>query len=706
MMYSMSIKNILVNTANFLKRSICSFGSNERGAFAIFMGFAIIPLIGLMGISTDAARAYLVKSRISSAIDAAGLAGGRVYFEPHRDDDIRMYFNANFPANYMGSTVSGPEIIADEASETLTLKAHASVPMMFMHLFGFENVTVVAENETTRKMIALDAVLAVDMSGSMGNYVDDTTRIEAARNASNELIDILFGDSESKELLNIGVVPWNGKVNVTLNDTVFDAATTMEDPTAPFVNPIDLQNQSSVFYAANSPAPLLYAPAEDWKGCVYSRYLDDGNEFSNADTLMPAGPVRDADWMAWEPIGPEGEPAPNDGSAIRVVQAKSAGNYSDAISITLDQAPRPGNVLLAFGSRRGGSTYNVPIRWRNLLTFNANGMGQIHRTRVMAHLVEPGDGTVSLVANEAKQQGLTVMEVSGLDWNDLLDARRTTDSTHAASKSFAMNAVRTRERGALLVAVAAFEDDDLGMFEWTNDFAQVTPEAQATGDDEDLTHIVAARIADRTGNYGTTVRAQAGGPEERWGAILSFKGADICTGTVSGNECSPCLKHGITPLQSTKATIQAAIDSLLHPNGTTNITQGLGWAWRVVKPEAPFTEAVADPEYSRQQAIILLTDGQNFGGDGDGYKTVFGYGSAGRPEMDERLQKIATNIKADGVTLYVIQFANEGTDLQELLQGVASGPESPYYHYAPNTESLRKVFREIANHLSELRLSK
>ncbi|MBT3915089.1 MAG: VWA domain-containing protein, partial [Rhodospirillaceae bacterium] len=110
--------------------------------------------------------------------------------------------------------------------------------------------------------------------------------------------------------------------------------------------------------------------------------------------------------------------------------------------------------------------------------------------------------------------------------------------------------------------------------------------------------------------------------------------------------------------------------------------------------------------YKRQQAIVLLTDGENYGGSGDGYKTVFGYGSSGQDDMDARLEELAANVKADGVIVYVIQFANDVESLKTLLQSVASGPNSPYYHYAPDVATLSQVFREVANHLSELRLSK
>ena len=61
---------------------------------------------------------------------------------------------------------------------------------------------------------------------------------------------------------------------------------------------------------------------------------------------------------------------------------------------------------------------------------------------------------------------------------------------------------------------------------------------------------------------------------------------------------------------------------------------------------------------------MLLTDGENFAGNGDGYKNVFGYSSAGRSDMNDRLRALATNVKASGVKLYTIQFANSGGPLR------------------------------------------
>ena len=164
--------------------------------------------------------------------------------------------------------------------------------------------------------------------------------------------------------------------------------------------------------------------------------------------------------------------------------------------------------------------------------------------------------------------------------------------------------------------------------------------------------------------------------------------------------------HGITPLQNEKQVIQDAVNALTSPRGVTNIPAGLGWAWRVLKPPTPFTEAIPDPDYDREQAIVLLTDGQNYGGSGDGYKGTFGLGGAARPDMNDRLLQVADAIKSDGVIIYVIQFAFADSALQTLLQTAASGPGSPFYYFAPDAATLQQVFREVANHLSELRLSK
>ena len=90
---------------NHLPSAWRRFANDQRGGIAVFLGFAIVPLVCFIGIGFDTARAYMVKSKLGSAVDAAGLAGGVSFYLPNRDDDIRMYFDANYPPGFLGSTV-------------------------------------------------------------------------------------------------------------------------------------------------------------------------------------------------------------------------------------------------------------------------------------------------------------------------------------------------------------------------------------------------------------------------------------------------------------------------------------------------------------------------------------------------------------------------------------------------------------------------
>jgi len=475
-------------------RGLARLGREERGAIAVFIAAGAVVLVGAVGLATDAARGYMVKARLSQAVDAAGVAGAQAMFSPTRTDDINMYFRANFPSDFMGATVGNPTYEVSEDSERLEISATATIPTTFMRVLGIETMRVSAVAEITRETEMLEVVLAIDVSGSMASSAGGgVSRLTAARNAAKKLVDILYGAHENKPLLKIGLVPWNSKVNVMQYGVSYSSSQTTSTVVPSFKNPVTGATQSRIYHANNSPVPLLNSPPWNWRGCVFQRYRHDGSSSNDADVLEGPLTTWSGSWIAWEPIGPQGEP------------------------------------------------------------------------------------------------------VSG----------------------------RT----------------DCGM-------------------------------------------------------------------AISGTECTACPSEGITALQASKTAIKAAINRLTEPDGNTNIPQGLGWAWRVVTHTPPYTESEENPPGRRRQAIVLLTDGENVGGSGDGYKGVFGLSSGARNAMDGRLRTLAANIKASGVHIYTVQFGNAGTGMQELLQEVATSPNSPYYNYAPDAATLESVFKEVANHLSHLRLSR
>jgi len=179
---------------------------------------------------------------------------------------------------------------------------------------------------------------------------------------------------------------------------------------------------------------------------------------------------------------------------------------------------------------------------------------------------------------------------------------------------------------------------------------------------------------------------------------------------------------------TSKKLVTDAVDDLYNsptskPGGNTNAPQGLYWAWEVLMPGEPFNQAKSSTPFTRTQAIVLLTDGEITGENGDAYKGVFGpdvgagtgnkHGtiSAGvNNDLNNRLKKLAANIKgadpAKGVKIYVVQYDEPSATLKSLLQSVATEPNAPYYYQATDSAALQSAFKKIAASLSVLRLSK
>ena len=631
--------------ATFLSKQVRNFAVDRKGAVAVLVASGVVVMVATVGIATDAARGYLLKARLGQALDAAALAGGRAFFSPTRDAEIKMYFDANFPPGFMGSTVSGPTIVVDEGAGTVNVTAEATIETTFMKVLKHNTLKVGSSTEVTRETKALDVVIAIDMSGSMDTDLADGTgtRIQAARQAAKDLVDILFGAESFKDLLKIAVVPWNAKVNVTTNGSTYDPDVTYDTVATPpitvsptYEHPLTGATVSQHFLANNSSVPLLNRPP--------------GRATTYTYTGSGPGP------------GPYGLKVDDLGSKNRIIRRDGLGWADQGFAVG-------GEITItnAENSAHNG-TYTIL---------------RIYTTTV-------GNDTIEVYPDYGDRVDDSTAQVAGVyNWPGCVYARYVVDGT-VPNETAPLNT----------------SNDSSVTFTNSSD-----PEF---GNDADT------ELYDKTflTPFDTDRKWAAWEPIDGFGEPLP--GSDECfmSPNDSTSECTVCLSHGVTPLTSTKADVTTAIDELLNPTGTTNIPQGLAWAWRVLMPGIPFNQATANDDLTsdRQQAIIILTDGENFGGWGDAYKGVWGRSSASRDEQNERLKTLATKIKdyhntnpharQAEIEIYAIQFAFSSGDLADLMKAVATKPNSPYYHFAPDKAKLQEVFKEVANHLSQLRISK
>jgi Flp pilus assembly protein TadG len=197
----------------FFPRQIKGLIADRRGGAGIMVGVAIVPLVTAVGVGMDAARGYMVKAKLSQALDAAGLAGAKVMTSASRNADIQMYFNANFPNGYLGATVGTPTITPDANNANLTLTVTATVPTLFMKAAGVNTMNVGARAVVNRVLRGMELVLVMDNTGSMLS----NGKIGAMRTAATNLINDIYGSNETINNVWVGLVPYAASVNIGTN---------------------------------------------------------------------------------------------------------------------------------------------------------------------------------------------------------------------------------------------------------------------------------------------------------------------------------------------------------------------------------------------------------------------------------------------------------------------------------------------------------
>lgn len=190
------------------------FYQDSHGGFAILFGIVFTMLVGVTGAAVDYARGHLLKSELTSALDAAALAGGASASNANVEEIIQKYFNVNFPQGYMGSTVSAIDFQSDLVNDTMTLSVSATLNYSLLGVFVDNEISVSALSEVTLEKKGMEVVLVMDNTGSMQG-----TKITTMKNAAQGLIDILYGNKEIIENMWIGLVPYTSTVNIGSGNT-------------------------------------------------------------------------------------------------------------------------------------------------------------------------------------------------------------------------------------------------------------------------------------------------------------------------------------------------------------------------------------------------------------------------------------------------------------------------------------------------------
>jgi hypothetical protein len=223
--------------------------------------------------------------------------------------------------------------------------------------------------------------------------------------------------------------------------------------------------------------------------------------------------------------------------------------------------------------------------------------------------------------------------------------------------------------------------------------------------------------------------------------------SDSAQNAIGNDARGPNLGCGraITPLIQQRSLLLTEIANLraTHRGGTmANLGLQMGWAtlsprWRGLWGDPALPLAYDTPFMDK--VLVLMTDGNNewhdwgegapgncrttgsnppcrsgYASDGDADMTAYGRlrenrlglssisNANARAEINARMSRLCTRIKANGIILYTITFNVTAASTQDLYRTCATRPE--YYFNSPDAASLRAAFREIGGQLANLRL--
>jgi len=646
-MTSKTIVEANANNTPFLTRLLKSRRANVLPIVAA----GLVPMTAMIGGAVDMSRVYMVKSRIQQACDAAVLAGRRSMDQGTYDDEDRAvaddFFNINFTTGYQNTT--DLDFDTDQPNGTSRVEGHASVvvPTVIMGMFGREQIPVSVDCEAELNVANSDVTFVLDTTGSMNTNISDgkggtTTRIQGLRDAVMSFYDVLADASNAS----------GARVRYA------------------FVPYTVTTNVGGLLYAAN-PEWLV------------------GGVNGDAWTYQSRRPV----WNVKTPLPDEYvyQYVKSDGSVVNTTAPNSSAVQSAGGGVSVN------NCQKKFGLNKG---FNG-----NSINFNPSPAGNYN----------VGNVTYSFVAYSHDNK--TDFSGSG----NKTCVRQRLAERNVESYNYSEGATFVRYD----YAQYSFPTYDLVRSLDPANPAVILPSEQTT-----TTNRWDGCIEERTTVAGSTFTV-AGGQivvDDGSQAALDLNIDGLPSNDINSkwrpywekvyfrrnnaSKSSSCPAAATLLAVRGRNNVQNYVNGLV-PGGNTYHDIGLIWGARVSSPQGLFQANVTEaPNNSGVvgRHVIFMTDGEL--NTTDATFSAYGVeeldrritGGSTDPTRQERhrrrVQALCSAIKAKGIRLWVVAFA---TDLTTDLTNCASSGSA---FTATDADELNESFRDIANQIAELRLTK
>ncbi len=207
---------------------------NERGATLIMFAAALGLVVTTAGAAIDIGRRSLAQEELASAVDAAALAACRAFridspqatIQEIQQQEATAYLNANFNWARYDLTPQNPVVTFptntsvqnanQQVQSTIKTRIESTValPTRFLGYIGFNSFVVRSVSECTRSQGGIELTLVLDTTGSMNETLAGVRKITSLRNATVNMINLLFNSQETSNFIRINILPYSQTVNV------------------------------------------------------------------------------------------------------------------------------------------------------------------------------------------------------------------------------------------------------------------------------------------------------------------------------------------------------------------------------------------------------------------------------------------------------------------------------------------------------------
>jgi Flp pilus assembly protein TadG len=667
---------------------------DQGGNTIAIVAVSLVPLLAMVGGGVDASRAYMVKSRLQQACDAAALAGRKAVGEqtfgagnPFEDSTAftrsREFFFENFPDGYQGTTDTEFVVGTEDDGTSVMGTATTTVPTVIMGLLASRDDDTAAERKNAQKIqrrnateageqglftkqsidlsVTCNATLEVnnsditmvlDTTGSMTSSVSDgnggtTTRIAALRAAAISFHSILTGAAEGTNArIRYAMVPYVNTVNVgrlLYNENPFWITGGGVDKTWNY------QSRRPI-YVYQTTETRTTNPADESRSSLTGAQC-----FNSFSKNLTAG--------SWTP---------------------ASSGYSSGQNAT--KTGDPGATYTFAYKSWNGSTSTPSLT----STTTKTCIRKVTRVGPVTVNNETYDGTIPgavFLRWEHRQLAFPV--------NDYVNSIDTSNPAVKVPSNVLSDPITSRWAGCIEERTTS----PSATFAYDGTSQRITPTA-ATDLDID------------TAPSNAATKWKPYWPEVTYRRTTSSGANTSATVSEWGVKAETYCPKEAQLLQTMDTDTFAEYVNDLNANGFTYHDLGMLWGARLSSPTGIFADNVnAEPENGGfvTRHMIFMTDGQlvtsgaiysAYGVENhDARVTGALYGSGRDARHNERFKALCTAVKAKGIRIWVVAFA---TELTTDMTNCASANSA---FVSTNAAALNSTFVRIAESVADLRLS-